>query len=105
MSAEELDRNSRLPGTPKRPSQTTEEDSLLSGDESDDEDLSESVDWVRRVACAAWPDSGEPAPRRPRRRGSARRRPCPLKPVAIAPILPESTIARRCPRGSRPAPR
>ena len=45
MTTGEIDRNSRLPGTPKRPSQTTEEDSLLSGDESDDEDLSESVDW------------------------------------------------------------
>ena len=45
MSIDKLTSNSRLPGTKKLSGQTAEEDSLLSGDESDDEDPTESVDW------------------------------------------------------------
>ncbi|KAH9935463.1 uncharacterized protein B0H18DRAFT_1114206 [Fomitopsis serialis] len=37
--------NSRLPGSLRNNGQSTEEDSMQSGDESDNEDLTESIDW------------------------------------------------------------
>lgn len=45
MSIDAFGSGSRLPGTKQHSGQTAEEDSVLSGDESDDEDLTESADW------------------------------------------------------------